>query len=51
VDIVGTVVRVQAPTVVLRLEPPGLPYAILIAEQRFIMKHYPGKLKRRPSPP
>ena len=36
IDIVGEVVRLQASLVALVLGPPGIPYAVVMGEQRYL---------------
>ena len=44
VPVRGKVVRCQAGEVAILLESPGLPRAVLFAEQRYIGKRYPQRL-------
>jgi hypothetical protein len=44
--VTGTVSRMQESTLVIVLERPGLPYAALMEEQRFLMKRYPERFRR-----
>lgn len=40
-EISGTMSRRQGSTIVIVLDPPGLPYAALIAEQLYLRRRYP----------
>jgi hypothetical protein len=39
----GTFVRMQGKSVVVVLDPPGIPYATLMQVQLFLRKRYPGR--------
>ncbi len=41
VAILGSVVRIRDGTVALHLEPPGIPLAAILAEQRFLRINFP----------
>ncbi len=42
-EVTGQMKRIQSGTMVVVLDPPGLPYSALIAEQLFLRRHYPLK--------
>ncbi len=41
VEVLGVVVRAGSADVALRLIPPGIPIAVMFAEQRHLMRMYP----------
>ena len=43
IEVSGQFVRVQEKGLVIILDPPGIPYATLMALQKFLMKRYPGR--------
>jgi hypothetical protein len=43
VEVTGKFVRTQGRSLVIVLDPPGIPYGTLMALQRFLMKRYPGR--------
>jgi hypothetical protein len=43
VDVAGTITRRQDDTLVLVLDSPGVPFAVLMAEQRHLRRHYPER--------
>jgi hypothetical protein len=45
-DVAGAISRTQGDTVVVVLDPPGLPYASIMEEQRFLMRRYPERFRR-----
>ena len=45
VEVTGKFVRIQGKSLVVVLDPPGIPYATLMALQRFLMKRYPGRAR------
>lgn len=45
VEVVGTVLREQGTSLVIVLEPPGIPYATIMALQQFLMTRYPGRTR------
>jgi hypothetical protein len=47
VEVRGTVSRWQGSTVVVIFERPGLPYAAIMQEQRFLMRRYPERFRGR----
>ena len=49
VEVIGTVSRRQGPTIVLIFERPGLPYAAIMQEQRFLMKRYADRFRGKGS--
>jgi hypothetical protein len=49
VDITGTISRAQGSSLVLILEGRGVPYAAILEEQRYLMRHYPARFQRKPT--
>jgi hypothetical protein len=49
VEVAGTVTRRQDSTFVLVLDSPGVPFAVLMAEQRHLRRHYPERFVSRSS--
>jgi hypothetical protein len=43
VEVAGTVTRRQDATLVLVLDSPGVPFSVLMAEQRHLRRHYPER--------
>src|SRR5262245_51464544 len=41
VEVAGTVHRRQESTFVVVLPPPGVPFSVLMAEQRYLRSHFP----------
>ena len=46
-EVTGTVSRTQGSNIVLVFERPGLPYAAIMQEQRFLMQRYPDRFRPR----
>ena len=46
-EVAGTMSRWQGRTVVIVLDPPGIPYSALIAEQLLLRRHYPDRYLRK----
>ncbi len=42
-DVAGRLSRRQGSTLIVVFDPPGLPYAAIMAEQRYLMQHYPAR--------
>ncbi len=51
VAVSGVVARADGTVVVVLLDPPGLPFSVLLKEQRFLLQHYPGRLTPSSVPP
>jgi hypothetical protein len=49
-DVTGVLSRRQGPTLVVVFDAPGLPYAAIMAEQRYLMHHYPARFHADPGP-
>ena len=49
VAVAGTITRRQDATLVLVLDSPGVPFAVLMAEQRHLRRHYPERFAPRAS--
>ena len=45
VQVTGKFLRIQEKTLVIVLDPPGIPYATILALQQFLMKRYPGRTR------
>ena len=45
IEVSGRFLRVQEKTLVVALDPPGIPYATITALQQFLMKRYPGRAR------
>jgi hypothetical protein len=43
IQVSGQFLRVQEKSLVIALDPPGIPYATILALQQFLMKRYPGR--------
>jgi hypothetical protein len=43
VEVVGTLSRAQGSSLVIVFNPPGIPFGVLMAEQRYLLAHYPER--------
>jgi hypothetical protein len=43
IQVSGQFLRIQEKSLVIVLDPPGIPYATIMALQQFLMKRYPGR--------